>query len=100
MFLYRRRRRHTVYSIAPESQSLAYDSIRVEGAGWWSLEVECCPSLLRSNVDGKNNEKYDDTELPAFLAMLSGDKMAAKTLPPPYGYTQSIDAPLRHRKWW
>ena len=44
------------------------------------------PSLLRSKVDDKNNEKYDDTELPAFLAMLSGDEAATKTLSPPYGY--------------
>ena len=58
-----------------------------------------CPSLLRSRVDDKNNEKYVYTELPAFLMMLSGDEAATKTLSPPYGYIGSIDAPRRHRKW-
>ncbi len=48
--------------------------------------MDYCPSLLRSKVDDKNNEKYDDTKLPAFLAMISGDEADTKTLPPPYGY--------------
>ena len=48
--------------------------------------MDYCSSLLRSKVDDKNNENYDDTKLPAFLAMLSGDEAATKTLSPPYGY--------------
>ena len=55
---------------------------------------------MRSKVDDKNNEKYVDTELPAFLTMLSGDEAATKTLSPPYRYIGSIDVPRRHRKWW
>ena len=50
-----------------------------------SSEVDYCPSLLRSKVDDKNNEKYDDTELPAFFAILSGNEAATKTLSPLYG---------------
>ena len=65
-----------------------------------SSEVDFFLSLLRSKFDDKNNEKYVDTELPAFLTMLSGDEAATKTLSPPYGYIGSIDATESHREWW